>query len=150
MRSVIRSKGVSYWWTWQLVEKGLQKLMGRRLWWYKCVKVAIEKEFLLFIKFSILDIAFLAFWLVHSVSIISSYTDDLIWKLIASSVPKLKNLLHGKQNFLGHNVWHVKNLMKIWQNNIPFALVGYETDYSQLGTTRLIGSPYHIQCTLMD
>ena len=34
---------------------------------------------------------------------------------------------------------------------IPFALVGYETGYSQLGTTRLIGYlPSHIQRALME
>ena len=34
---------------------------------------------------------------------------------------------------------------------IPFALVGYETDYSQLGATRLVGYlPSHIQHTLME
>ena len=34
---------------------------------------------------------------------------------------------------------------------IPFALVGYETGYSQLGATRLIGYlPSHIQCALME
>ena len=34
---------------------------------------------------------------------------------------------------------------------IPFALVGYETGYSQLGATRLVGYlPSHIQRTLME
>ena len=34
---------------------------------------------------------------------------------------------------------------------IPFALVGYETGYSQLGATRLVGYlPSHIQCVLME
>ena len=34
---------------------------------------------------------------------------------------------------------------------IPFVLVGYETGYSQLGATCLIGYlPSHIQCTLME
>ena len=36
---------------------------------------------------------------------------------------------------------------------IPFALVGYETGYSQLSTTHLIGYlhvPSHIQCALME
>ena len=34
---------------------------------------------------------------------------------------------------------------------IPFALVGYETGYSQLGATRLIGYlPSHIQRALME
>ena len=34
---------------------------------------------------------------------------------------------------------------------IPFALVGYETGYSQLGATRLVGYlPSHIQCALME
>ena len=33
---------------------------------------------------------------------------------------------------------------------IPFALVGYETGYSQLGATRLVGYlPSHIQLALM-
>ena len=34
---------------------------------------------------------------------------------------------------------------------MPFALVGYETGYSQLGATRLVGYlPSHIQCALME
>ena len=34
---------------------------------------------------------------------------------------------------------------------IPFALVGYETGYSQLGATRLVGYlPSHIQHVLME
>ena len=34
---------------------------------------------------------------------------------------------------------------------IPFALVGYETGYSQLDATRLVGYlPSHIQCALME
>ena len=34
---------------------------------------------------------------------------------------------------------------------IPFALVGYETGYSQLGATRLVGYlPSHIQSALME
>ena len=34
---------------------------------------------------------------------------------------------------------------------ITFALVGYETDYSQLGATRLVGYlPSHIQRSLME
>ena len=34
---------------------------------------------------------------------------------------------------------------------IPFALVGYETDYRQLGTTRFVGYlPSHIQRALME
>ena len=34
---------------------------------------------------------------------------------------------------------------------IPFALVGYDTGYSQLGATRLVGySPSHIQRALME
>ena len=34
---------------------------------------------------------------------------------------------------------------------IPFALVGYETGYSQLGATRLVGYlPSHIQRVLME
>ena len=34
---------------------------------------------------------------------------------------------------------------------IPFALVGYETGYGQLGATRLVGYlPSHIQRTLME
>ena len=34
---------------------------------------------------------------------------------------------------------------------IPFALVGYETGYGQLGATRLVGYlPSHIQCALME
>ena len=34
---------------------------------------------------------------------------------------------------------------------IPFALVGYETGYSQLGATRLVGYlPSHIQSKLME
>ena len=34
---------------------------------------------------------------------------------------------------------------------IPFALVGYETGYSQLGPTRLVGYlPSHIQRALME
>ena len=34
---------------------------------------------------------------------------------------------------------------------IPFALVGYETGYSQLGATRLVGYlPSHIQRDLME
>ena len=34
---------------------------------------------------------------------------------------------------------------------IPFALVGYETGYSQLGATRLVGYlPFHIQRALME
>ena len=34
---------------------------------------------------------------------------------------------------------------------IPFALVGYETDYNQLGATRLVGYlPSHIQRALME
>ena len=34
---------------------------------------------------------------------------------------------------------------------IPFALVGYETRYSQLGATRLVGYlPSHIQRALME
>ena len=34
---------------------------------------------------------------------------------------------------------------------IPFALVGYETGYSQLGATRHVGySPFHIQRALME
>ena len=34
---------------------------------------------------------------------------------------------------------------------IPFALVGYETGYSQLGVTRLVGYlPSHIQHALME
>ena len=34
---------------------------------------------------------------------------------------------------------------------IPFALVGYESDYSQLGATRLVGYlPSHIQRALME
>ena len=34
---------------------------------------------------------------------------------------------------------------------IPFALVGYETSYSQLGATRLVGYlPSHIQRALME
>ena len=34
---------------------------------------------------------------------------------------------------------------------IPFALVGYETGYSQLGATRLVGYlPSHIQRALME
>ena len=34
---------------------------------------------------------------------------------------------------------------------IPFALVGYETGYSQLGATRLVGYlSFHIQRALME
>ena len=34
---------------------------------------------------------------------------------------------------------------------IPFALVGYETGYSQLGASRLVGYlPSHIQRALME
>ena len=34
---------------------------------------------------------------------------------------------------------------------IPFALVGYETGYSQFGATCLVGYlPSHIQCALME
>ena len=34
---------------------------------------------------------------------------------------------------------------------IPFALVGYETGYSQLGATRLVGYlPSHVQRALME
>ena len=34
---------------------------------------------------------------------------------------------------------------------IPFALVGYETSYSQLSATRLVGYlPFHIQRVLME
>ena len=34
---------------------------------------------------------------------------------------------------------------------IAFALVGYETGYSQLGAMRFVGYwPSHIQCTLME
>ena len=34
---------------------------------------------------------------------------------------------------------------------IPFVLVGYQTGYSQLGASRLVGYlPSHIQCALME
>ena len=37
------------------------------------------------------------------------------------------------------------------QTTSPFALVGYETGYSQLGATRLVGYlPSHIQRALME
>ena len=37
------------------------------------------------------------------------------------------------------------------KTTIPFALVGYETGYSQLGATRLVGYlPSHIQRALME
>ena len=40
---------------------------------------------------------------------------------------------------------------KEFKTIIPFALVGYETGYSQLGATRLVGYlPSHIQRALME
>ena len=46
------------------------------------------------------------------------------------------------------NFWSLKEFNK---TIIPFALVGYETGYSQLGATRLVGSlPSHIQRPLME
>ena len=43
--------------------------------------------------------------------------------------------------------WELKEFNK---TIIPFALVGYETGYSQLGATRLVGYlPSHIQRALM-
>ena len=46
------------------------------------------------------------------------------------------------------NFWSLKEFNK---TIIPFALVGYETGYSQLGATRLVGYlPSHIQRTLME
>ena len=42
-------------------------------------------------------------------------------------------------------------LKKFNKTIIPFALVGYETGYSQLGATRLVGYlPSHIQRALME
>ena len=44
--------------------------------------------------------------------------------------------------------WEFKEFNK---TIIPFPLVGYETGYSQLGATRLVGYlPSHIQRTLME
>ena len=46
------------------------------------------------------------------------------------------------------NFWSLKEFNK---TIIPFALVGYETGYSQLGATRLVGYlPSHIQRALME
>ena len=46
------------------------------------------------------------------------------------------------------NFWSLKEFNK---TIIPFALVGYETAYSQLGATRLVGYlPSHIQRALME
>ena len=51
-------------------------------------------------------------------------------------------------------VFRTSNFLKFKEFNktiIPFALVGYETGYSQLGATRLIGYlPSHIQHALME
>ena len=46
------------------------------------------------------------------------------------------------------NFWSLKEFNK---TIIPFVLVGYETGYSQLGATRLVGYlPSHIQRALME
>ena len=51
-------------------------------------------------------------------------------------------------------VFRTSKLLEIKEFNktiIPFALVGYENGYSQLGATRLVGYlPYHIQRALME
>ena len=51
-------------------------------------------------------------------------------------------------------VFHTSKLFEFKEFNktiIPFALVGYETGYSQLGATRLVGYlPSHIQRALME
>ena len=51
-------------------------------------------------------------------------------------------------------VFRTSKFMELQEFNktiIPFALVGYETGYSQLGATRLVGYlPSHIQRALME
>ena len=51
--------------------------------------------------------------------------------------------------FRTSNFWILRNL--ITETIIPFALVGYETGYSQFGATRLVGYlPSHIQRAPME
>ena len=50
-------------------------------------------------------------------------------------------------------IWYFKFLefKELIKTIIPFALVGYETGYSQLGATRLVGYlPSHIQRALRE
>ena len=63
---------------------------------------------------------------------------------------------HGKQM---HDIWGFFILSLVYsifwghfnKTIIPFALVGYEIGYSQLGPTGLFGYlPSHIQCALME
>ena len=51
--------------------------------------------------------------------------------------------------FRTSNFWSLRNL--IFKTIIPFMLVGYETGYSQLGATSLVGYlPSQIQLALME
>ena len=170
---------------------------------------------MIIIKFSTSDNAFRLLWLVHSISVISSYT--LVWPYLVNdcaklkmfspeseiflwiklkkkkktfsgkfgSMPTFRSTRKGKKCFLWwayvclntrcyvqHRIFikfffpfrsdflaffarisyfKVLEFKEFNKTIIPFALVGYETGYSQLGATRLVGySPFHIQRALME
>ena len=117
-------------------------------------------------KFSTLDNAFRVLWLV-----IISYT--LVWPYMVNdfslnkakkekkncgkfgSMPTFRSTPKGKKCFLWWD--YVCLIRRCYEHGtfikffFRFALVGYETGYSQLGATRLVGYlPSHIQRVLME
>mgnify|MGYP000680592930 CR=1 FL=1 len=70
---------------------------------------------------------------------------------IASSSNFLSMPLGFSPFFRSYFVFQILEFEEFSKTIIPFALVGYETGYSQLGATRLLGYlPSHIQRELME
>ena len=73
---------------------------------------------------------------------------DVLHNIASSSIFSIS--LEFSRFFLSYFVFQILEF-KEFKTIIPFALVGYETDYSQLGDTRLVGYlPSHIQRALME
>ena len=90
--------------------------------------------------YNILDLRYcVSSWLVHQISVISSY---IAWPmtLYGKVLPSLKEYAGSK-----FSLDTMEEKWKFHQIIIPFALFWYETGYSQLRATRLIGyvpTPY--------
>ena len=63
----------------------------------------------------------------------------------------LHNIASSLSFFRFRSYFKVLELKEFNKTIVPFALVGYESGYSQLGATRLVGYlPSHIQRVLME
>ena len=78
-------------------------------------------------------------------------SDHMVLLNIASSSSFFSISLGFSRFFLSYFELKLLEFKEFNKTIIPFALVGYETGYSQLGAARLVGYlPSHIQRALME